>query len=240
LRFYFIRHAQSTNNAKYSRDGAQFDRRSDPQMTPLGVRQAEDLAEFLSHAASQVEDHRSGQEMSAGFGFTHLYTSLMIRSVHTAVILGRALGLQPVAWPELHERGGIYLSDPDSGDPVGRAGNPRSFFVKNYPELILPADLGEDGWWGRPYESREQSRERAQSVIEQLIERHGDSEDRVALVSHGGFFQEVVAAALEIPSLGEHWIMLHNTGTARFDFTEDRFVIQYINRLDWLPPTRIT
>jgi 2,3-bisphosphoglycerate-dependent phosphoglycerate mutase len=235
LRFYFIRHGQSTNNAKFAREGTQFDRRSDPQMTPLGVQQAQALAEFLSGAGQQSEPLDPGPDLSRGFGLTHLYTSLMIRSVHTADILGKALGLQPVAWQETHERGGIYQADPDSGEPVGLAGNPRAFFEESFPALKLPASLGQDGWWGRPYENRQQSRERAQAVIEQLIDRHGPSADRVALVSHGGFFQEVVAAILDVPTLGEHWLMLHNTGVARFDYKGSEFVIQYMNRLDWLP-----
>jgi 2,3-bisphosphoglycerate-dependent phosphoglycerate mutase len=240
LRFYFIRHGQSTNNAKFAREGTQFDRSSDPQMTPLGVMQAEALADFLLQAGGQGHSENPGQDVSSGFGFTHLYTSLMIRSVHTAVIIGRSLGLQPVAWPETHERGGIYLTDPDSGEPVGLPGNPRPFFEQHFPDLQLPQDLGQEGWWGKPYESREQSRQRAQAVIEQLIARHGGSEDRVALVSHGGFFQEVVAAALGIPTFGEHWLMLHNTGIARLDSSEEGFILQFLNRLDWLPPALIS
>lgn len=240
LRFYFIRHGQSTNNAKFAREGTQFDRLSDPQMTPLGVQQAQALAEFLSQAEEQPDSTQPDQDVYTGFGFTHLYTSLMVRSVHTAVILGRALELQPIAWLETHERGGIYLADPNSGDPVGLPGNPRTFFEEHYPELKLPDSLGEDGWWGKPYESREQSRQRAQTVIQELLNRHGGRQDRVALVSHGGFFQEVVAAVMGIPTFGDHWLMLHNTGMARFDYSGESFVIEYMNRLDWLPPIFIS
>jgi 2,3-bisphosphoglycerate-dependent phosphoglycerate mutase len=235
LKFYFIRHGQSTNNAKFAREGTQFDRHADPPMTDLGVKQAQILAEFLFQAAKRNAPDPPDQEAVSDFGFTHLYSSLMIRAVQTAEILGKKLGLQPLAWPETHERGGIYLADPDSGEPVGLAGNPREHFQEQHPDLKLPGDLGPDGWWGRPYESREQSRARAQTVIDQLLDRHGVSTDHVALVSHGGFFQELIAAALDIPSLGDHWIMLHNTGMARLDYSDGAFIVQYINRLDWLP-----
>lgn len=240
MKLFFIRHGQSTNNEIYAREGNQFDRHADPGMTELGVEQAQALAEFVSRAHVIKPDDHPDQDAVLGFGFTHLYSSLMVRAVHTAVILGNKLGLQPAAWPETHERGGVYLADPDSGDPVGLPGHSREFFRTHYPDLMLPEDLGQDGWWGRPYENRDQSRQRAQLVIEQLIERHGQSKDRVALISHGGFFQEFMAAALGIPSLGDHWLMLHNTGVARLDYAEGEFVVQYINRLDWLPPELVS
>jgi 2,3-bisphosphoglycerate-dependent phosphoglycerate mutase len=240
LQFYFIRHGQSLNNEKYAREGTQFDRHPDPPMTDLGVRQTEALAEFLSRARDASLSDRIEAQAAYDFGFTHLYCSLMVRAVQTGSIISRALELPLVAWPETHERGGIYHTEPDSGEPVGLPGNSRKFLQEHFPELQLPTELGPEGWWGRPYESREQSRLRAQLVIDRLVERHGPSKDRVALVSHGGFFQEVMAAVLGIPTFGDHWLMQHNTGMARLDFSKGEFVLQYLNRLDWLTPDLIS
>lgn len=234
MQFYFIRHGQSTNNEKYAREGTQSGRHPDPTMTDLGVRQTEALAKFLSEAQSTRSSRRGVDPGAVEFGFTHLYCSLMVRAVQTGTILSRSLDLPLVAWPETHERGGIYQSEPDSGEPVGLPGNSKEFFTQHYPELQVPVDMGREGWWGRPYESREESRLRAQLVVERLIALHGQSEDRVALVSHGGFFQEVMAAALDIPTFGDHWLMLHNTGMARLDFSNGEVVLRYLNRLDWL------
>jgi 2,3-bisphosphoglycerate-dependent phosphoglycerate mutase len=240
LQFYFIRHGQSTNNAKFAREGTQFDRHPDPPMTDLGVRQTEALAEFLSRDQPKSSPDSNEANAAFEFGFTHLYCSLMVRAVHTGTILSRALNLPLVAWPEAHERGGIYQTDPDSGDPVGLPGNSREFFLEQFPTLQLPDELGQEGWWGRPYETREESRLRAQLVIDRLVEIHGPYEERVALISHGGFFQEVMAAALGLPTFGNHWLMLHNTGIARLDFTDGEIVLQYLNRLDWLTPENIS
>lgn len=236
LQFYFIRHGQSTNNEKYAREGTEAGRHHDPPMTDLGVRQTEALARYLFQAQSTISSNGSAAE----FGFTHLYCSLMVRAVQTGTILGRMLEMPLVAWPETHERGGIYQTEPDSGEPIGLPGNSRDFFIEHFPDLQLPSEMEQSGWWGRPYESRSESRLRAQLVVERLLALHGSSGDRVALVSHGGFFQEVMAATLGIPSLGDHWLMLHNTGMARLDFTDGEVVLHYLNRLDWLTPEMIT
>jgi 2,3-bisphosphoglycerate-dependent phosphoglycerate mutase len=209
-------------------------------MTDLGVRQTEALADFLSRYQSTSPPDSNQVQAAFEFGFTHLYSSLMVRAVQTGMILSRALELPLVAWPEAHERGGIYQEDPDSGDPIGLPGNSREFFLEQFPELQLPDELGQEGWWGRPYETREESRLRAQLVVDRLLAIHGPFEHRVALVCHGGFFQEVMAAALGLPTFGDHWLMLHNTGMARLDFSEGEVVLQYLNRLDWLIPENIS
>ena len=47
-----------------------------------------------------------------GFGFTHIYTSLMERAATTAAPIARALGTVPFsAWTEIHEEGGIYARE---------------------------------------------------------------------------------------------------------------------------------
>ena len=83
-------------------------RSPDPELTPAGQAQAEHLAAFTSRSCRpDGEDPRNDR----GFGFTHLYTSLMVRSVKTAYPVAQATGLKPVAWDIIHEEGGIFQGD---------------------------------------------------------------------------------------------------------------------------------
>jgi broad specificity phosphatase PhoE len=47
--------------------------------------------------------------------------------------------------------------------------------------------MGEEGWWNRPFEAELHRPERARRVLVELLQRHGGSNDRVAMVSHGAF-----------------------------------------------------
>ena len=47
MRFYFIRHGQSVNNAIYEATGGSDGRSEDPQLTEIGQQQARLLANFL-------------------------------------------------------------------------------------------------------------------------------------------------------------------------------------------------
>ena len=108
-----------------------------------------------------------------GFGFTHIYTSLMERAANTAVPTARALGIPLTAWVDIHEEGGIYAREKDERFQ-GLSGKPRSYFEQNHPELKLPDGYDESGWWNRPFESEEDRQPRADKVLAELLARHGD------------------------------------------------------------------
>src|SRR3989304_4080964 len=115
MQFYFIRHGQSANNLLWDRTGASKGRSHDPELTDLGRRQAEVLAQFLKRSDPAAGVNGRDTQNVAGFNLTHLYTSLMIRAVATADILAGVLGLLPVAWVDVHEGGGIYIDDEETG-----------------------------------------------------------------------------------------------------------------------------
>ena len=50
MRFYFIRHGQSENNALWDQTGSNSGRNYDPELTAIGREQAERLARFISNA----------------------------------------------------------------------------------------------------------------------------------------------------------------------------------------------
>jgi len=262
MQLYFIRHAQSKNNALYDSTNDYTNRSADPELTEKGHAQARLLAAYIGkrqqgNAADGAEAHDH-----LGFGLTHLYSSLMVRAVSTASCIAQQLGLVHIAWPDIHEGGGIYLDDPMTGQPNSLPGNGRAFFKTHYPDLILPDWLEDDGWWNRPYETRPMRRERARRFIHELLSRHGSNNDRVAVISHGGFYNHFLAALFNMsdgsakPSaesiqsqndenaiLGQEnelWFVLNNTAITRIDFSPSETRVIYMNRIDHLPGDLIT
>ncbi len=241
MRFYFIRHAQSANNALWDRTGASKGRSMDPEVTEMGKRQAVLLARFLCQGQpGQAGLDGSDPQNVAGFGITHLYCSLMERAVYTASQIGEALDLPVHAWVDLHEEGGIYLDDETTGEFMGLAGSNRAYFMTHYPRLVLPESLGEDGWWNRPFEAYELRTPRARRVLEELLITHGSTDDRVAVISHGGFYNHLMAAVLGLPGIGNPWFRMNNCAITRIDFLQEGVVVVYQNRLDYMPRELVT
>jgi 2,3-bisphosphoglycerate-dependent phosphoglycerate mutase len=224
MQFYFIRHGQSANNLLYATTGSDKGRDYDPELTVTGHQQAELLGDFLKH------NH---------FCFTHLYTSLMVRAVSTGMLVADRLGLPLVAWPDLHEEGGIYLSD-EYGKPVGQPGKDRAYFEMQFPNLVLPESLDSSGWWNRPYESAAERSARAKRFLQNLITRHGGTDHRVAVISHGGFYNHVLASLMNLSTRQSLWFVLNNTAISRIDFYPDKTDFVYHNRVDFLPLDLIT
>jgi 2,3-bisphosphoglycerate-dependent phosphoglycerate mutase len=240
MRFYFIRHGQSQNNQLYARTGSWEGRSADPELTPLGRQQAERLAEFLRQPGLPEPDppRRYDAQNVGGFGISHLYCSLFIRAVATGAVVARALDLPLVAWIDTHEVGGVHQRDLETGEHRGLPGHNRAFFEAHYPELVLPESLGDEGWWNRPFEEGEQRLLRARRFWEGLLDRHGGSGDRVAVISHGGFYNYVMRALLKAPQ--GHWFALSNAAITRVDCVDGEVGVQYMNRVDFLPRELIT
>lgn len=255
MHLYFIRHAQSANNDLYARTGGSLGRESDPPLTDMGHRQARLLAEHLaglnSDAAGQPNDlvgEFAARHNRLGYGLTHLYCSLMTRAIQTGGYISMATGLTLYAWPEIHERGGLHNVDEESGEDVGVPGPNRVYFEREFPQLILPDSVGETGWWDRPMETLSEANSRARVVWAQLLDRHGGTEDRVAIVSHAGFFQSLLTCIIGGPQaitssqLGfdELWFGVSNTSISRLEIEESIMIVRYLNRVDFLPVELIT
>jgi 2,3-bisphosphoglycerate-dependent phosphoglycerate mutase len=245
MQCYFIRHGQSENNELWARTGAEEGRSDDAELTALGRLQAERVARLLNHRAPLATSMPSpvdGQDPRnlRGYGITHLYCSPMVRAVATGTVIAQTLGVPLAAWVDLHEEGGIWLGDPQTGERVGQPGKNRTYFEQHYPGMILPDSMDDAGWWNRPFEQRDQRPDRAQRVLEELIVQHAHTDDRVALISHGGFFNHFMTAVLRLPSMGPYRFNLSNTGFARIDFADQRIRVQYTNCTNHLSPEMIT
>jgi 2,3-bisphosphoglycerate-dependent phosphoglycerate mutase len=240
MQLFFIRHGQSENNLLWEETGGNRGRSDDPALTDAGHQQAQLLGKFIRKMDETARANGgSGGNKRDHFDFTHLYTSLMVRSVKTGTYVSQAVGLPLNAWPEIHECGGIFLDD-DAGNPVGRPGKPRSYFAEHYRDLVLPDTITDKGWWNRPFEDYEDRPLRAQKVLETLLKRHGKTDDRVAIISHGGFYMELVRVMFKL-EYDQSWFLMNNTGVSRFDFAQDgRIVLVYHNRTEHLPPGLVT
>lgn len=224
---YFIRHAQSANNALFLETGGRVGRTADPGLTELGQLQAKLLADYLKEKKSE-------------FGVEHIYTSLMQRAILTAQPTADALGLSLEGIVDLHETGGVYLENEMSGEPIGQPGASRKELEKKFPRLVLPESLNGDGWWNRPYESAEERPVRAARVVEWLMQQHPNPSERIMVFSHFGFFNYFLWAVFGQlrPPNAEFYVM--NTSITCFEFLPEEKAALYVNRIDHLPLETIT
>jgi 2,3-bisphosphoglycerate-dependent phosphoglycerate mutase len=242
MQLYFIRHGQSENNLLWTETASSEGRSEDPELTPVGRQQAEAVARFLTQSDPMLitNPHVYDTQNVGGFGITHIYCSLMIRAVATATIIARELSLPLVAWEEVHEEGGIHQKDEETGERVGLPGKNNAYFEAHYPDLILPDSLSAEGWWNRPFEPYEERPLRARRFLHAFLDRHGGTEDRVAVVSHGGFYNQLLRAIFDLPDGSGFWFALNNAAITRLDFGQEEVVLSYSNRTDFLPREMIT
>lgn len=247
MQLYLIRHCQSENNALWLRTGSSDGRLADPALTELGHKQAARLAQFMAgrpDSDTAVEDDTLDRR---GIDLTHLYCSLMTRSIETGEYIAGTLGLPLVARDDIHERGGIYLEDPHTNEKNGLPGPNKDHFSRHFPAVALPAALGQNGWWNRPYEERGVALSRAQSFLEWLLMTHDGTDDRVAIISHAGFMQSLFSVLFDVPQLQtnldkhrEIWLKFNNGSITRLDFFEDVVRLAYQNRVEFIPETLLS
>ena len=158
----------------------------------------------------------------------------------TASIVADALDMPVFGLEGIHESGGIYLEDADAGNLTGLPGKTPVELQAAFPRLVLTDEINPKGWWNRPFESRENRPKRASQVLAWLLQKHGDSDDQVALFSHGGFYNYLVAAMMGMQDAPPIWFDMNNCGVSRFDLREDHFIMLYHNRIEHLQGSLIT
>ena len=239
---YFIRHGQSTNNVimdQNNHDDYLVERTTDPNLTPIGEEQAQLTGKTLAQPFSTSEFDPQNR---TGFGLTHLYCSLMVRAVRTGLAISQETNLPLVAWHELHETGGLFDVEMVDGERVfiGQPGPGRSFFQSQFPQLILPDGVSDDGWYNQDKEPREQYTQRAQAIVDRLIAEHGETNHRVGIVMHGGIFARILTAFFNIQA-ERYWFLMNNCAISRVDISEDGFLmLAYMNKVDHLPDHLVT
>jgi 2,3-bisphosphoglycerate-dependent phosphoglycerate mutase len=236
---YIIRHAQSTNNI-LPIEIEERGRVCDPLLTELGHRQAERLAHHLATgrdgwSETLAADPEAGGMSPSPYGITRLVCSPMRRALLTTQPAGRALGLDPEIWLEIHEHGGIYL---DHGEPVGRVGYPgitRGEVLAQFPGFRMPDALTETGWWRDGFEEWDTCLERAGVVARKLRDMR-ESSETIAMVTHGAFGSALIAALVGSPADPMVHFGQHNTGISLIHFRPDGAIrLRYLNRVPHLP-----
>ncbi len=234
MQIYFIRHGESTNNLLFSQNRDYHrDRTTDPELTERGQQQAALLADRLSMSYSGLTP-RLDYQNHAGFGLTHIYCSLMVRAIDTAMPTAKALGLPLSTLPMIHEFGGIFEFE-GTEKRIGLAGLTRDQLLSRYPNLHIDHLIAEAGWWDARDEDSAELYRRAQEAVDLIIANH-DDDDRVAIVSHGGFYQAFMARMLQI-ELNHHYpdprrhlnFFINNAAITRFEKKAGRVNLYYHN-----------
>ncbi len=250
MELFLIRHGQSTNNAL----GLDMTHRvPDAPLTELGHKQAALVGDYLASAVHPefVASHHTESaklEERRGYGITRLYCSAMHRALQTAQPIGKALGIAPQIWVDIHEQGGIYVDDPLTGRTIGHPGLTSAEVKALFEDYILPDDLTDKGWWNRDFETYSVSQGRAIRVADQLrkwAEPNGTpldySNERIGIVSHGTFLDALLKALFnQLP--GRHVFYHHyNTAITHIEFrTDGTLEVNFMNRTDHLPMNMIS
>ena len=238
MELYVIRHGQSANNAM-----AEGGRRvCDPPLTEIGEAQADRLAGYLAADGGGADGiHPAGmQQNCAGFLFDRIFSSPMLRAMQTAAPAGKAMGIRPEIWIDIHEEGGIWLDEGDGRGEVGYPGLTATEINSRFPEFLVPEAITDEGWWNRPPEIKEAWRARARRVASVIHDRFAGTEERIALVCHGGFANDLLHAVFAGMPDGVYFES-PNTAVSRLDFNGKGWVqIRYLNRVAHLPPELIT
>jgi len=224
MELYLVRHAQSYNN--HVADATK--RQHDPPLTELGERQAYRVGHYLAHEASKCPITR--ERPTDGFGLNRLYCSAHFRCLKTADYIARHTGLDPEIWVDVHEEMGIYL---DGVDVL--PGMTPAEIREQFPRVKVPDDMPVDGWWNRPVEQKHEWEARAARVAKILREEMAHLDERIAIVTHGGFIRDLLSELITGgPRSGEAFVT-QNTSVHRIDFTADSVLVRYLNRVEHLP-----
>jgi len=249
MQLYLIRHGQSTNNVSWEfRDTDGYDRVSDPPLTELGIRQAQALATYITATQSIPDKNISVGTYRNSVSLTHLYSSLMIRAIQTGTVLSDSLGIPLYGLPDVHEIGGIYLETLVDGktEISFEHGVTPAYLQENFPAFKLHQPIEETGWWQGGQEPADAPLARANRVLQFLLTKHLGTNDHVAVVTHGGFFNTLVRAIFSIrPDEPDNrnlpiWFSFCNCAISRFDFGNDRVIFTYHNRTDYFPEELVT
>jgi len=173
-------------------------RHGDAAHTPYVVGVAKPLTEL-----GQEQARRSGEALR-GYGITQIYSSTVRRTRETAEAVADALGL-PVEHSDAWVEHLIPAIDGLTLDQI-RAQVPH-----------LASDRSDEPWWERDFgpggESFAMLYERAQRAWAALVARHGARDDVALLVTHGGFADFFLQAALGIQPT-RPLFRFRNTGVA--------------------------
>ena len=154
--------------------------------------------------------------------------------------MGSEMCIRDRVWVEVHEHGGMYVGNPETGEGFeARTGLSRAGIAELVPDAILPEHVGEQGWWSGGHEADEVFAVRTGEVVARLVdEAGGAADDRVAIVTHGGFADGLLAAMVGAPA---RRVEFHHDNTGRTLLrvrADGRVTVRYVNRTGHLQAHR--
>lgn len=246
MKLYLVRHAQSANNLRWNGSDHVEGRSPDPEITDIGHQQAELLAKHLAHPQAEPRQHPFSSVRHTGYGLTHLYCSLMTRSILTAQYIANECEIEQRAMPDIFEKNGVYEYD-THGEMIGLPGPGLSYFTERFPLLNLPETVDEMGWWNRPAENHDEFIDRVRMVVTEIKHQQLDADTNIAMVAHSDFIDQFVNELMGVTrhdhNYASDWVAnwaFHNTSISRFDFIDGAHNVVYLNRIDHLPPELVT
>ncbi len=241
MRLYLIRHAQSTNNANIDQPG---NREPDPPLTSLGANQASYLAAHF-HSSTNIDRATEitwSNGDAPGYTIHRIICSPMQRALQSARPLATALEAPVCVWPDVCERGGVFLRQ--NGRFHGYPGLTRSAIAATYPGFELSNDITENGWWRGDLEPRGDSWQRAVRTAERLKDyaRNDWRDDNVVMIIHAGFGDALLKALLgETRDKEDTYFYFYNTSITRLDFrASGSVVLRCLNRVEHLPTEMVS
>jgi broad specificity phosphatase PhoE len=112
---------------------------------------------------------------------------------------------------------------------------------EQFPDFSVSDEITEQGWYFLPeVEPYSHRFYRANYVIETLAHQFGESHQKIALVSHGGFHNHLTSAIMKMTRQPDLWMEIENTGISSFglgrthETEQPRWRIDYLNRHEWL------
>ena len=182
-----VRHAESTGNASGRWQG-----RDDTQLTDMGREQAAKLGQSFN---------------TEGYKPSRIYASPLTRTLDTARIASARIGMEAsiTLWDDLMETDvGIFT------------GLNWEDIEERYPEIAVEFAETRNMDIVDGAETLAERRARAKRVVDKVIADHVN-DDRVLLVSHGGFMQFIFS---QLVGSNRLWgLSVRNTGV--FDFSVD-------------------
>jgi len=236
-----VRHAQSVNNVAAREERSRtdisqeeiherFERRrvEDPDLSELGTRQAEALAEAID----------IDEELAAYTGKpVCVYCSPMQRTILTARPLLRAFpAWKGVIEDRIFEVGGLFSRGADGAEVAGAGASPEELASRFGPEFELSASLCSPNMKGRGWnlldhrETREEATVRAKGLAAWVAEKEGEGTPLLVMVIHGDLLGYLLRELLGCDVRFLHF----NTAMTALELRNGRWTMLYQNRCNHL------
>ncbi|XP_053992647.1 uncharacterized protein LOC128883853 isoform X2 [Hylaeus volcanicus] len=222
MRVYFVRHAQSMNNAMHQSEHINFvSRHHDPPLTLVGKQQAEFAAAWLYNhiqkLCSENQHHNHDTPLA-------ILSSPMIRALETAQVMSKQFNSLPIiVMPSICETGGVFsgsrvnsvVSSKDSksqkhSHDVAPSNQSESFhngitvdaLYLRFPTVSVAQNIQKNGWWFGSRETSANAYTRACN-FSRLLWLHAlmNPKSTLIIITHGLFLDMLLKSLLNSTGL---------------------------------------